>query len=63
MGLCNTDVVLDVQLLGLYQRYNLCGFFLFNGDNKLLIFQQVSAELKDETAILFGDKISYLKQF
>lgn len=42
--------------------YNLCGFLLFSGDDELIISQQVSAELKHETAILFGDKSSYLDQ-
>lgn len=42
--------------------YNLCGFFLFNRDVKLLTLKQVSAELKDETTISFGAKISYLTQ-
>jgi len=31
-------------------------------DIKLLMLKEVSAELKDETTILFGDKISYLNR-
>lgn len=42
--------------------YNLYGFFLFNRVIKLLTLKQVSAELKDDTKILFGAKISYLNQ-
>lgn len=42
--------------------YTLYGFFLFNRVIKLLTLKQVSAELKDDTKILFGAKISYLNQ-